>query len=296
MNFDINAINIDIIDDIKTPIKAKKSSSSMMYSLVSIGAHLLFIGLLCSSLFIASNAVIKDEGDKEIRAIMVDLSKIAAPAQSLAEAPQEAKSADKTEQKVDEESQSQPEPQPQLEPEPKPEFVVKPDEKVAESVKPIEKPSIKPREKPVKKPVKDAVAKRSNQPPKPQPQAIGQNTTQSQARQDIVSDNVAPVSSAPAIANNNKYSEAPSPISRNQPEYPRRALDMRLEGYVVVRYDINSEGRVENIRFVESIPENVFNRAVVTAMRTWRYKPIAAKDLTIKIIFNRNQSISLSNS
>ena len=68
---------------------------------------------------------------------------------------------------------------------------------------------------------------------------------------------------------------------------------MRLEGYVVAMFDVTSEGRVENIRIIETQPNNIFNRSVISAMKTWKYKPIAGKDIKIKIIFNRDNSISL---
>ena len=70
---------------------------------------------------------------------------------------------------------------------------------------------------------------------------------------------------------------------------------MRLEGHVIVMFDVNSEGRVENIRIIEAQPNNIFNRSVITAMKTWKYKPIAGKDIKMKIIFNRDSSISLGN-
>jgi len=58
-------------------------------------------------------------------------------------------------------------------------------------------------------------------------------------------------------------------------------------------FDVTSEGRVENIRIIEAQPNNIFNRSVISAMKTWKYKPIAGKDIKIKIIFNRDSSISL---
>lgn len=45
----------------------------------------------------------------------------------------------------------------------------------------------------------------------------------------------------------------------------------QLEGHVKVQYDITANGRVTNIRIVESVPEGVMDRSVTSAIRGWRY-------------------------
>lgn len=100
---------------------------------------------------------------------------------------------------------------------------------------------------------------------------------------------------ASARADNQVYAAQPTAIRRRLPEYPRQALSMRIEGQVKVLFDINARGRVENIRIVEAIPNAIFNRSVMAALRSWQYEPRPAKNIAITIVFNRDRSIQLAN-
>lgn len=63
------------------------------------------------------------------------------------------------------------------------------------------------------------------------------------------------------------------PIVKVQPNYPQRALRRGIEGYVVVEFTVNKQGRVENPRVVEADPDGVFNRAAMDAARKFKYRP-----------------------
>lgn len=262
INFDID-IDIDNEQIPQFPTK-NKAKGVYLYTSLSVLSHFCLVGLLFSSALFANNIVV-DEGDNSIKAIMVDLSQLAAPEQSLAENSPDIQGAENSEI-VD----NQPIEEPPIEPIIEPEIV-------------------KEEVKPELTPVKDIVIKQEKKNKKKQPPL--QKASRKQMRQEVISNNIAPTAVAPSISDNRRFAENPSPISRSQPEYPRRALDMRLDGYVVVLFDVNSDGRVENIRFVEANPNNIFNRSVITAMKKWKYKPIPARDLKIKIVFKHNESI-----
>ncbi len=51
--------------------------------------------------------------------------------------------------------------------------------------------------------------------------------------------------------------------------YPARAEMLRITGYAKVLYDVGSDGRVYNIRFIESEPKNVFEKEIVKGMCRW---------------------------
>lgn len=55
--------------------------------------------------------------------------------------------------------------------------------------------------------------------------------------------------------------------------YPPDAREAGLEGYVVVRYDVNAEGRVHNARVVAAEPPEVFNESALQAVSRWRFRP-----------------------
>ncbi|MGY0162512.1 TonB family protein [Edwardsiella tarda] len=73
-----------------------------------------------------------------------------------------------------------------------------------------------------------------------------------------------------ATANN--HAAAPQAISRREPEYPARALALHVEGRVNVSFDVDGEGRVDNVRIVSADPAGVFEREVKRAVRRWRYQ------------------------
>lgn len=271
-------INFDIdINTEKDPqiVAQKKPKGTYLFTSLSVASHLCLFALLFSSALFAKDIIV-EEGDNSIKAVMVDLSQLAAPEQSLVEDKPEIKgdnNSDVIDNKPIEETPVEP--------------VVEPE--VIEEKKPDPEP-VKIPDKPVITPEKEVVKPQPKPKKKPQPT---QKSSQQQVRQEVASENMASTSVAPKISDNRQYSASASPISRNQPEYPRRALDMRLEGYVIAMFDVNSEGRVENIRIIEAQPNNIFNRSVINAMKTWKYKPIAAQNLKIKIVFNRDKSINL---
>ncbi len=62
-------------------------------------------------------------------------------------------------------------------------------------------------------------------------------------------------------------------ISGAGPVYPVEARASGIEGDVVVRYDVASDGRVINARVDSATPPGVFDEAALTAVRAWRYNP-----------------------
>jgi protein TonB len=63
------------------------------------------------------------------------------------------------------------------------------------------------------------------------------------------------------------------PVSRVQPEWPRRALTQGIEGWVRVQFTIRADGTVSNARVVESQPGQLFDRSAVRAIERWRFRP-----------------------
>ena len=72
-------------------------------------------------------------------------------------------------------------------------------------------------------------------------------------------------------------------------KYPVRAENLRIGGEVNVLYDINKNGRVENVRFTKTEPPYVFDRSVRKQISYWKFPAGAArKDERLKIIFKAN--------
>lgn len=62
------------------------------------------------------------------------------------------------------------------------------------------------------------------------------------------------------------------PLVAIQPDYPRRALERGIEGYVVVSFVITTQGTTRDIKVVEST-SSIFERSAVRAAERLKYKP-----------------------
>lgn len=63
------------------------------------------------------------------------------------------------------------------------------------------------------------------------------------------------------------------PLSMEPPRYPRDAYRRRQEGFVVVEFTINAQGRTEDISVVESEPRGAFDSEARRAVSRWTFKP-----------------------
>ena len=63
------------------------------------------------------------------------------------------------------------------------------------------------------------------------------------------------------------------PIAQAQPNYPEKAKYRRTEGYVLVEFTVTPEGRVRDVKIIDTKPANIFNRAVMRAVSSWRFQP-----------------------
>ncbi|ABA88101.1 periplasmic energy transduction protein, TonB-related protein [Syntrophotalea carbinolica DSM 2380] len=65
----------------------------------------------------------------------------------------------------------------------------------------------------------------------------------------------------------------PQGISTMQPLYPYQARRMAIEGYVTVRFLVTHNGSVDELTILKAEPEGVFEQAVKSTLRHWRFKP-----------------------
>jgi len=57
------------------------------------------------------------------------------------------------------------------------------------------------------------------------------------------------------------------------PEYPYRALQRSIEGYVDIQFDILKNGTTANVQILDAQPKNLFERSVLKAVARWKYQP-----------------------
>ena len=67
------------------------------------------------------------------------------------------------------------------------------------------------------------------------------------------------------------------------PTYPRNALRMGREGYVLIEFDVDTDGSVLDPYVIESEPTGVFERSAIKAVRKWLFSPPVYKDVSVKV-------------
>jgi periplasmic protein TonB len=63
------------------------------------------------------------------------------------------------------------------------------------------------------------------------------------------------------------------PIVRVAPDYPRRALERGIEGFVLLEFTVTETGSVEDPVVIEAEPPGIFDRAAISAALRFKYRP-----------------------
>ena len=63
------------------------------------------------------------------------------------------------------------------------------------------------------------------------------------------------------------------PIVRIAPQYPRKALMAKIEGWVKVKFTITATGTVSGPEVVDSKPRRIFDREAIRAILKFKFKP-----------------------
>ena len=63
------------------------------------------------------------------------------------------------------------------------------------------------------------------------------------------------------------------PIVRVQPQYPMRAAERGIEGWVLVEFTITSAGTVRDVVVRDAEPPRIFDRAAIQAVEKWKFRP-----------------------
>jgi periplasmic protein TonB len=77
----------------------------------------------------------------------------------------------------------------------------------------------------------------------------------------------------PQTTSQGRISGIAQPIVRIEPEYPRRAQESGIEGWVQVQFTVNAAGTVTDVLVVDADPKGVFDAAATKAVQHWKYAP-----------------------
>jgi len=77
----------------------------------------------------------------------------------------------------------------------------------------------------------------------------------------------------------------PQPLAQLRPHYPAHARMRQIEGNVRVVFVVNTNGRTENIRILDSTPDDIFDRASKRAVERWRFSPgmVDGKSVAVRV-------------
>lgn len=70
----------------------------------------------------------------------------------------------------------------------------------------------------------------------------------------------------------NQGAEKPRLIRSATPAYPYYAMHNKIEGKVVTEFDVDAEGKVSQMRILQSDPQHLFDDSVISAVSYWRFE------------------------
>lgn len=92
-----------------------------------------------------------------------------------------------------------------------------------------------------------------------------------------------------ALAQADVRGASPQLIEQTPPEYPAAERKRRREGWVVLSYQINSDGAVVEPSVEDSSGGEAFNEAALVAIQDWRFAPAAERksDVLMYFVYDR---------
>lgn len=73
------------------------------------------------------------------------------------------------------------------------------------------------------------------------------------------------------------------PTKSVAPTYPKRARELGIEGYIIMSFSVNPEGKVEDIAVVEAKPKRPFVRTATRAVSSLEFPPCLENGLATKL-------------
>lgn len=87
---------------------------------------------------------------------------------------------------------------------------------------------------------------------------------------------------------------SPEPIRRPSPQYPLDAARRGQFGYVMLRFLVDEEGKVQTIDTLDAFPKGVFERSATRAVRRWQYAASGEKHiLKVRMDFTMDTQLNL---
>jgi protein TonB len=91
--------------------------------------------------------------------------------------------------------------------------------------------------------------------------------------------------SVPALKDTYDSHEIDSPLTplvKIPPMYPIRAKRLSIEGWVTVRFLVDTDGTVGNIQIIEAQPADTFENNVIQCVQKWKFQPGTVEGVSVK--------------
>ena len=107
--------------------------------------------------------------------------------------------------------------------------------------------------------------------------------------QGVSSDNENTSGETRQIAAHKEFYGDAQPIVKVRPDYPKRALQRGIEGYVTLQFTVTEKGTVKDPVVVESEPAGIFDRSATQAALKFRYRPkvVDGKPIQVEGVKNK---------
>ena len=70
-------------------------------------------------------------------------------------------------------------------------------------------------------------------------------------------------------------------------EYPARAKAKEIEGFVTMSILINTDGKIDTVKIIESEPAGIFDKSVLRTIKKWVFEPARYKGEAVKTWANQ---------
>jgi len=67
------------------------------------------------------------------------------------------------------------------------------------------------------------------------------------------------------------------PVATRRPNIPKVAYENKIDGWVLLAFNVNPDGRISDIQVMDAEPKGIFEANAVAAVRYWRYAPFPKK-------------------
>ena len=67
-----------------------------------------------------------------------------------------------------------------------------------------------------------------------------------------------------------------------EPDYPRKAAQQGIEGWVKLEFTVQEDGKVTDIKVLEAEPRRIFDKAAKRAIERWKFKPRMVNGKAVK--------------